>query len=180
MEHSWPFKTPDFGNTWLENAAEVTAPESISWLPATPLGYGLGLLLTLLLLRYLLAQWRTWKLNSYRRSALQHLKQLRVDFNNGDRDCIRQLPSLLRQCALEALPRQQVVALHDKDWQRFLLDTCPTAASPAPDYLDKLLQLAYVSPQYRQSLSEQQANGYFDWCEHWFVHHQPLANGGRP
>ena len=177
MEQSWAFKTTDFGNTWLDNAAEVTAPAPISWLPDTPLGYALALLLTLLLLRGLYRHWRRWQRNGYRRDALRQLQQLQQRYAQGERDCIRQLPVVLRQCALVLLPREAVVALQGETWLQFLQDSAP-AASPIPAAIERTLaQLAYLPPQQRQALPEPQVEQLFHWCERWISGHQAPRNG---
>lgn len=180
MTAAWPFKTPEFGNSWMQHAAEVTAPAAISWLPATPLTYALALVGLGLIGGYLHRRWRSWQGNRYRREALRQLQHLQRRYETGDTESLGQLPELLRHCALACWPRHEVASLHDRQWQQFLLDTCPAMSDVEPRCLDELLRLAYIPPEQRKATSAEQANRYFHWCRQWIERHQRDAAQNHP
>ncbi|GAA5315021.1 MAG: hypothetical protein AseanaTS_02250 [Candidatus Pelagadaptatus aseana] len=165
------FKTEDFGNPWLSNMAEVVQPAAISWWPDTPLGWLFGAVAVAVMVRQGWCGYRRWRRNAYRRMALEQIDRLQQRFQQGDSEALKCLPALLRQTLLAILPRETVVALQGDIWPQFLRHSWPDGETVAS--VSEFCALAYMPPEQRQSISDQQAQHHFIWCRGWLRDHQP-------
>lgn len=150
------FKDRSFGNTWLENIHEVVFPDPISWIPNTPFGW----LLLLMVCAYVISKgWLLycyWRKNAYRREALQNFYQAQSDYAKGNELAIKMLPELLRRVALMIGDRAYITSLTETQWQDFLLSGLGDKKLVTETFPDVLLHLVYLPDTAIRQLSKQQ------------------------
>ena len=120
----------------LEQLAPLRAPQPVGWWPLAP---GWWLLLALSIAGLMLIArwaWHKWQGNRYRRLALQNLDHL----TSSGAPTLEQLNVLLKATALQCWPREQVAALHGRDWLRQLADSCPGIDSECFLALERVYQ----------------------------------------
>jgi hypothetical protein len=151
----------------IEQLQNLPLPALVSYAPHT---WGWLALLTLLLAaatgylgRWLYRRHR----DRYRRLALAQLTRLqqRLSTRPTERQPLRELPELLKRCAL-CIPQPTAVAsLSGSAWQAFL-QSHSQACLPA-DFSQQLAQLAYAPEQHLQQLSRAQIDALLSHAHAW-------------
>lgn len=156
----------NFGNDWLSNMHQVYLPDAIDAWPQGPVWWLFIVLVVSGGLVWLRQQLQRWQNNAYRRQGLQQLGKLKTGIINGDVKALRQLPELLRQVALVAWPRRQIVPLVGDAWLAFL-SKHHSVKPPAV-----LAELAYLPDADLHNIDSQQAQDILDWCQQWITGHR--------
>lgn len=115
-----PFEKP-WGNYLLENIVETQAPAKISWLPQTVGWQFVAIILVLLLGYKSYRQYKNYQRDAYRRHALRWIINCQ---QSDDIALYKQLPSLLRQTALNAFERSDITQLNGSNWEHWLDQQC--------------------------------------------------------
>lgn len=117
---------PGWGNYAIRGIVETSIPQQISLRPATP---GWWILLALLGCSVFYVSWKRWQQhlrNRYRREAQAALDQLEAAYQEGDRECLRELAPLLRATALQATgQRDELASVSGEAWQQALQEMAP-------------------------------------------------------
>lgn len=104
----------EFGNPWMTNLVQPSAPEAVAWWPPAP---GWYVLVALIIVGLLWMGWRVlrrWRANAYRREAGRLIDRI------ADRGTLNELPEILKRTALSAYPRGEVASLSGDQWLVFL------------------------------------------------------------
>ncbi len=104
----------------LSQLRDVHLPQDVSW---WPLAIGWWVLIALLLLGisfFIIHRYNLKKKFHFSRLALNEISELE---KAKESDWLIQLETLLKRAALCHFPKQQVAALTEQDWTKFLLDT---------------------------------------------------------
>jgi hypothetical protein len=118
--------------TSLDRLHDLSLPQEISWWPLAPGWYGLSFVLVLAALIALYRLFIHYRMNAYRRAALQELQRLE------DQTAIAEL---LRRTALAVTPRENIAELTGGLWLDWLSSRC---SKPMPDSIrDQLVQGVY-------------------------------------
>ena len=151
-----PFKHKGFGNPWLTNIHEVTAPEAISLWPNSPVWWALMAVLLMWALRCAYKRYRHWQKNSYRREALHQLKSLQRRSKSTviSAHDLREIPKLIRTIAIISKGRDTIVPLTGSQWLAAINTELQQAGKAAID--DTFLQLGYLPDERLQGLPPQQ------------------------
>ena len=152
----------------ISQLQSLPLPPAVSYFPQTWGWLALGL--TLLGLALFFAgrrAWR-WRQNRYRRAALAELAALQAGLAN-DRSGLRQLPELLKRCALSMPGQPQVASLGGADWQAFLQRCCHTDL-PA-DFARQLAELAYAPTAQLEALPEPRVQHLLGISRQWLEQH---------
>lgn len=159
-----------WGNYYIDGIVELSLPAPVSLWPTTP-GWGWLLAgITLYgLIKLMSALKRYWR-NRYRRLAVARLIALKKQFEHGDQACLRQLPELLKACALQAYSRRQIAALQGPQWEAFLDSHYPGPAF-AEHFPGLLAQLSY---QPLAGVSEQLSDAFWRQIQCWLLQHQQV------
>lgn len=140
-------------------------PAVIGWWPPAP-GWWLLLAICLIgiaLLAYVVL--RKYRLNAYRRRALQQLLAL----HNGHRETgddqhyIEQINALLKSVALAAYPRAEVAARHGESWRTFLNSNLPP---------ERQLDAGFDHAVYQEGTPQLDTNRLHAAAQHWIKHHK--------
>jgi hypothetical protein len=157
----------------LQNLNDIVLPASVGWWPLTMGWYVLiGLSLSLLVwfaYRFL----RRWVNDRYRRAALRQLQILVEQIEDAeDRDAIlRQIPILLKRCALSAYPRNQVASLTGQDWFEFLNSTTHSPFFTV-NTARTLSKISYSSGEL-STVDSQASTALFQATRQWLEKHEP-------
>jgi len=136
-----PLFGPGWGNYAIRGIIETSLPEPVSLHPATPAWWVLGAVLIGNVLYWLWMRRKRYLANAYRREAQRSLDALEAAYNEGDRECLRQLAPLLRATALQATEhRELLTSIAGDAWQRALHALAPRLP-PLP--VQQLEALAY-------------------------------------
>lgn len=131
----------------LAKLHDIVLPAAPGWWPPAPAWYGLALVLVAVVLWQLYRYWRRYRCNRYRRAALFELQNIE---RACDPEAVLALPGLLKRTAILAYSRDQVAALSQDNWLRFLNQHC--AAKPFSGHSGKiLLTLTYKPADFDQS-----------------------------
>jgi hypothetical protein len=151
----------------IEQLQNLPLPALVSYAPHT---WGWLALLALLLAgaagylgRWLYRRHR----DRYRHQALAQLAQIqqRLATLPTERQALRELPGLLKRCALSMPQQPPVASLGGSAWQTFLQGHSQ-ARLPA-DFSQQLAQLAYAPEQHLQQLSAAQINALLSHARAW-------------
>ena len=164
----------------MSNAANIAQlqnlplPPAVSYFPQTWGWLALLLLLFGVALFYAgRAAWR-WRLNRYRRAALEELALIESELSaTTKRNALRQLPDLLKRTALSMPGQPDVASLHGPAWQAFL-QRCSATPLPA-DFGQQLAELSYAPDARLQALSVKQVNDLLGVCRQWLEQHHVAA-----
>ena len=167
------FKTPEFGNEWLENMHEIQLPAAIEpglhgwgWLALVLVAlclFGVGLY------RY----WRRRRANHYRVLARRELHSIRQTLpDQPNALALQRLPELAKQVCLCSFARQDVAGLHGDALLQFLDNSFPRIPttgfqSPAGQLLSRL---AYTPPT--TPVEREQALQLIDMLDSWCQQHR--------
>lgn len=153
-----------WGNYLLEKIVETQPPEAISWLPQT-IGWKITFVILFFYLCFkVIAEYKKYKRNTYRRNALKWLKQYQSD----EEWYYRQLPVLLRKTAISGYDRTTITSLSGGDWDSWLDSQCQkTDFSSSCSMI--LHQLAFA-PDFNLSAQEKQL--LIQHVSTWIKHHR--------
>ena len=154
-----------FGSNRMWGLRELPLPEPVSWWPQTIGWYFLGAIILLGLMWLCLRSYRHYQANQYRREGLSCLERMRTD-----KQLLIKLPQLLRYCALQSAPRQNVASLTDSKWIAWLNESTNHELFSMSDH-QLMAQLAY-QPGNRQKLSEDRINQLIDASKKWMKSHR--------
>lgn len=138
---------PGFGNVMLNGLHEIELPEPPSYRPQT-IGWAILLAIALVAIVILGSLcYRNWQANRYRREALHRLAELeqaamKIETRSS---ALVELPLLLRQTALSAFPREEIVQLSGESWLKFL-DQSYGGSAFTQGTGQLIAQLAYQPP----------------------------------
>ncbi|RHW76985.1 DUF4381 domain-containing protein [Colwellia sp. RSH04] len=153
-----------WGNYLLEKIVEPPPPEAISWLPQT-IGWKITFVILFFYLCFkVIAEYKKYKRNAYRRNALAWLKQYQSD----EEWYYRQLPVLLRKTAITAYDRTKITSLTGSDWDSWLDSQCKETDFTASCSM-VLHQLAFA-PEF--NLSSQEKQILLQHVSTWIKHHR--------
>jgi hypothetical protein len=157
----------------IDQLQTLALPPAISYAPQT---WGWLALLLLLLAGaawYAARALYRWQRDRYQRLALAHLAQLQQCLNQSPSElaALRELPRLLKRCALSMPQRPPVASLSGAAWQMFM-QTHSRARLPA-DFSQQLALLAYAPEAQLRQLSAAHIDTLLsnarDWLEHLHV-----------
>lgn len=105
----------------LQGLRDIHLPAPVSLWPPAP-GWWIVASIIILLLIGAIWWWRRWQQRAYRRTALKELEHLQSRLAAGETETsiIAELSILLRRTAMSRYGRDEVAALHGKDWLAFL------------------------------------------------------------
>ena len=165
---------PDvWGNYLIKGIVETPAPTAISWWPTT-LGWQLvGFFLLYKVIYTIFKRWRRYVADSYRREALATIEQLPPYIGLQSLDQYRQLPMLLRQVALHAFDREQVVALTSVQWEQWLDRQCSCSKNPQSQFSARCPNVLHqLSFQQQPALDQQQIQMLLEQIILWIKYHR--------
>jgi len=114
------FLPEDFGNPWMTNLVQPSAPDAVGLCPPAPGWYVVAVLVVIGLARIGWKGIRRWRANAYRREALRLIDRI------GNNESLAELPEIMKRAALSAFPRSEVASLSGEAWLAFLDGTLPT------------------------------------------------------
>lgn len=132
-------------NILLEELIPPLAPDHISYLPTTIGWQVLALIIGGLILYQIVFFGFQYHKNRYRRVAILKLKQVMVSKHENSLWVITVINQILKECAQNAFPSKNVLALNSNDWLAFLTETGGGAVFTQPLYQD--WQLALYQPK---------------------------------
>lgn len=103
--------------TSLNLMHDILVPPAVSFWPLAPGWYALALLLLTYILHLGLNLWAKYRVNSYRREAMQELLLLA---KNEEIEEIERLLKLMKRVALQHFGRERVASLSDVLWWEFV------------------------------------------------------------
>jgi hypothetical protein len=163
--------------TSLDRLHDIIVPAPISWWPPAPGWFVLGAVVILILL--LGAMWfvRRYRMNLYRRQAMNELHQIAMALRAPDSraEAMASIACLLKRVALTIYPRNQVAPMTGGVWIAFLQRTCkqkPLGKS------GKLLAAAPYDPHPARQASPEDIDELISTAEFWIAHHQAPAHWG--
>ncbi|MDJ0842070.1 MAG: DUF4381 domain-containing protein [Acidobacteriota bacterium] len=139
----------DFGNYLIRGIDEIIIPEPVSWMPSAPGWRVLGVLLLLAGLYALVRGIQKWRRNRYRRETLHRLQ---AALQVSKQAALKELPFLLKACALRVYPRQRIAALSGLQWCAFL---DRSYKGPSFEKNGLLPLLAYAPPEQWQGNADE-------------------------
>ncbi|MEN8165633.1 MAG: DUF4381 domain-containing protein [Acidobacteriota bacterium] len=154
----------EFGNPWMTNLVQPSAPEAVPWWPPAPGWYVLAGLVLIALGWLVLKVFRRWRADAYRRAAL---RLVRVVEQSGS---TAELPALLKRTALSTYPRSDVASLSGEAWLAFLdgtLGTTDFSSGPGRPLVD----LAFAAGG-GSSLSEGERKELVALAKRWIKGHR--------
>ncbi|MGC2166830.1 MAG: DUF4381 domain-containing protein [Gallionella sp.] len=163
-------------NPDLSQLRDIHLPAPVSWWPPAP-GWWLLLMIVLLAISVSWFVYRRRKLNAWRRTALDVLKQLRVHNQSDSASAQRvvgELSILMRRVAISRFPREAAAKLSGDAWLKFL-DQSRRNGTGFQSSAGELLVVAPYAQEMKISTAE--INQLFELCEHWIV---GLPAGERP
>ena len=167
-------KSPDPGS--LQNLNDIVLPSAVGWWPLAIGWYVLIGIFLVVMIWYGYLSLRIWIRNRYRRAALSQLQQLTDAMQDKHKrdSSLRQLPILLKRCALSAYSREQVASLNGDGWYCFLNsqvnDLCFTGSEIG--LLDKI---SYSTTDLND-VDMQAATVLLDAIKHWLKHHKAIIH----
>ena len=110
-----------WGNYLLKELVEPELPAMVNWWPQTA-GWKVVFVIVLIWsIKKAFDTYRRYRLNQYRRDALQRLVIIERD---GQQTLDRQLPELLKWTAVHGFERAQAAGLFGSEWERWLDQQC--------------------------------------------------------
>ncbi len=163
----------------LDNLNDIVMPETVGWWPLADGWYVLAGFVVILLVWFVFKSARDWKVNAYRRSALQELQSLTENVKNqlDHGPSLRKLPALLKRTALSAYPREIVAGLSGEDWL-FFLNSKVHKPSFSQDTFNTLNQVSYTTGDLSE-INNDAVNALVDACRSWIKHHSGQAAPNR-
>ena len=149
----------------------IILPNEISWMPQT-LSWLLVLIFFILLIICLVwAFVQHHNKNKYKTEALSKLDEIEQKLNSKSRQCLNEVPLLIRQVALSYWPRRNIVSLSGRNWHEFLQMTSNTMP---PKILD---EVAYLSHEQLNRISHDTGIELIAWARSWILNHQKYNVG---
>ncbi len=158
----------EFGNPWMTNLVQVSAPEAVPWWPPAPGWFVLAGLVVAGLMWLGWRMLRRWRANAYRRQAVRLIDQI------ADRGALDELPEILKRTALSAYPRADVASLSGDVWLGFLdgtLGATDFTSGPGRPLADRAFAVDGIS-----SLSEGDRRELLDLARRWIKGHRKERN----
>jgi len=154
----------NFGNPWMTNLVQPSAPEAVGLWPPAPGWYAVAVLVVIALAWIGWKGIQRWRANAYRREALRLINRI------GTKGSLVELPEIMKRTALSAFPRSEVASLSGEAWLAFLDDTLRTTEfSDGPGR--RLADLAF-SIDGGESLSEEERRELLGLARRWLAGHR--------
>ncbi len=148
----------------LGSLHDIVMASAPGWWPLAPGWYFFAAILLILGAWWGYRRWQRYRADRYRRAALA---ELRVIEQSPEPGAINALPTLVKRTAMQAWPREEVAALSQEAWCRFLNAHCPDR--PFENEVgDLLLTLAYRPAQ----LGADEAQRLIESCRNWILRHR--------
>lgn len=162
----------------LQNLHSIMLPPDVGFLPLAPGWFLLGALFVLFTGQQILRHLRYKKANRYRQEALAKLRSLQLEYALDKAEhTLRELPILIKSCALKLYPRQQIAGLYGTQWLTFL-DSSIDSNSFSQGVGSLLPVLSHCSPVELRGIDTTDMDKLFDLVAFWIQHHRPINTGG--
>ncbi|MBU2886998.1 DUF4381 domain-containing protein [Gilvimarinus agarilyticus] len=128
----------------LAQLNDIHTPEPIGWWPLAPFSWAIIALATTVIVLAVVAAWRSYRSNRYRRAALRQLQQQSFDATPNS------INKILKATAIAAYGQHTCGALHGHNWLNFLAQSAPKArAKLQTEHCQVLGTAAYqANPKY--------------------------------
>ncbi len=156
----------------LQNLHDIIMPSPVPWWPPAPGWYAIFAGSAVVAAWFCWRQFRSWRVNAYRRAALDELARIKGLVDSGDREpAMRKLPELIKRTAMSVWPREKVAALTGSGWLQFLDQAANT------DEFTKgsgriLLDLSYAGNQKLNVMPDDQVYLLIQIVEKWIREHR--------
>lgn len=154
----------EFGNPWMTNLLQPSAPDVVPWWPPAPGWYVVSALIIVGLLWFGWRMFQRWLANAYRREALRLVGTI------AETGAAAELPEILKRTVLSAFPRADVASLSGDAWLEFLdvtLGTTEFTSGPGRPLAD----LGF-GPDGLSSLPEGEKQELLDLARRWIKGHR--------
>ena len=140
----------------LNNLHDIVVLPDVSWWPLAPGWIVLGVLASVTICYYAYRSYRTWRLNAYRRDAIDQLSSVNSS---------AQIAEILRRTALSITSREEVASLQGEAWLKWLNDHSNTEASES-------VRTSLLQSIYKPTDSENDTSTLKDFAKHWILNHR--------
>ena len=148
----------------LSGLHDIVLPPPPGWWPLAPGWYFLAAVLLLMVAWWGYRRWQRYRTDCYRRAALAELCLIEQSL---EPEAIYALPALIKRTAMQAWSREEVAALSQEAWYRFLDSHCPDRPFEG-EVGDLLLTLAYRPVH----IGADEAQRLIESCRTWIQRHR--------